>query len=98
VAVKCKTSPSKFIGKIWCDSLVHDPDALEFLIKKIGIDKIILGSDYPFPLGEQKAGEMVSRVKFLSHKEKMKILYLNALAFLGLDENLKPLQIRKLVN
>lgn len=38
-------------GGFWVDSLVHDPDLLEFLCKKIGTDRIAMGSDYPFPLG-----------------------------------------------
>ncbi|KAK6069855.1 2,3-dihydroxybenzoate decarboxylase [Seiridium cupressi] len=38
-------------GGFWVDSLVHDPDLLEFLCKKIGPERIVMGSDYPFPLG-----------------------------------------------
>jgi aminocarboxymuconate-semialdehyde decarboxylase len=92
VAIKCKSSPSTFLNKIWCDSLVHDPDALELLVKKIGVDKIMLGSDYPFPLGEQSPGEVVRKCKFLTVQEKEMILGLNVLNFLGLDHNLKNLQ------
>lgn len=46
-------SPTDHItqGGFWVDSLVHDPDLMEFLCKKIGTDRIVLGSDYPFPLG-----------------------------------------------
>ena len=83
-------NPKEFLGRIWCDSLVHDPDALDLLIKKIGIDRIMLGSDYPFPLGEQTPGKMVRACDFLDETSKRKILGLNALQFLGLDENLKP--------
>ncbi len=89
VAVNCKISPLEFVKKIWCDSLVHDPDALELLVKKLGVDRIILGSDYPFPLGEQEPGKMVEECDFLTAKDKAKILGLNLLAFLGLDMNLK---------
>jgi aminocarboxymuconate-semialdehyde decarboxylase len=38
-------------GGFWVDSLVHDPDLMEFLCKKIGPERIVMGSDYPFPLG-----------------------------------------------
>jgi aminocarboxymuconate-semialdehyde decarboxylase len=92
VAVRCKQSPFNFLNRIWCDSLVHDPDALELLVKKIGIDKIMLGSDYPFPLGEQLPGQVVRQCKFLTLEEKEKILGLNVLAFLGLNRDLKPLR------
>ena len=42
-------NPTHYLGKFYTDSLCHDEDALELLVKKIGIDKIVLGSDYPFP-------------------------------------------------
>lgn len=46
-------SPTDHIrrGGFWVDSLVHDPDLMEFLCKKISPDRIVMGSDYPFPLG-----------------------------------------------
>jgi aminocarboxymuconate-semialdehyde decarboxylase len=53
-------SPSDHMsrGGFWVDSLVHDPDLLEFLCKKIGSNRIVMGSDYPFPLG----GEYTLRI------------------------------------
>lgn len=53
-AVDCKTPPMEFLGKFWVDTLTHDQDMLEYAVKKFGADKICLGSDYPFPLGEMK--------------------------------------------
>ena len=46
------------------DSLVHDADALDFLIKKIGLDKIAMGTDYPFPLGELKPGQLIESMDY----------------------------------
>ena len=57
----------------------------------------MLGTDYPFPLGEQEPGKMVDQCDFLSQEDKNKILGLNVLAFLGLDRNLVPLR-KKLKN
>lgn len=82
-AVVNSKSPLSYIGRIWCDSLVHDPDALELLIKKIGVDRIILGSDYPFPLGEHSPGQLIESNVSLSHSDKAKLLGLNALDFFG---------------
>ena len=45
-------------GKFWLDSLVHDELMLEYLVKLVGADKIALGTDYPFPLGELRAGKI----------------------------------------
>lgn len=67
------------------DSLVHDPETLRFLIKKMSIDRILLGSDYPFPLGEHRPGHMIETMEDLSEEEKRKLLGLNACEFLGLN-------------
>lgn len=41
-----------FLPRIWVDSLVHDPDMLALIIRKFGPHHVMLGSDYPFPLGD----------------------------------------------
>lgn len=78
---------------IWIDSLVHDPDMLEYLVKKIGTSQIVMGSDYPFPLGEMpEPGRMLAADpkldSFLSTADRVQMLSLNALRFLGLDRDL----------
>lgn len=86
-------SPAEHVAvnqNIWIDSLVHDVDLLEFLIKKLGSGRMVMGSDYPFPLGEvPEAGRMVAsddRVGgFLSWRERAEVLGGNALRFLNLD-------------
>lgn len=59
-------SPSDHIsrGGFWVDSLVHDPDLMEFLCKKIGSDRIVMGSDYPFPLGGKAFWEKCSNLVY----------------------------------
>lgn len=79
--------PRKYIGKIYTDSLVHDEKALEFLLDVIGEDNVILGSDYPFPLGEHHPGLLVDSDKTLSSEIKEKVLFRNALRFLNLKED-----------
>lgn len=37
---------------IYTDSLVHSPWALQALLSSIGSDRVVMGSDYPYPLGE----------------------------------------------
>ncbi|PWY69712.1 putative 2-amino-3-carboxymuconate-6-semialdehyde decarboxylase [Aspergillus heteromorphus CBS 117.55] len=77
---------------IWIDSLTHDADMLEYLVKKMGVQRIVMGSDYPFPLGElPEAGRMLARdcslERFLSWKERADMLAGNALRFLRLDSD-----------
>ena len=83
-AVDNKIDPVKYLGKFWVDSLVHDNDALDYLINKVGIDKIALGTDYPFPLGELEPGGLITNSS-LSIDDKQKLLSQNALDWLGLE-------------
>ena len=80
-------NPRDYIGKFWVDSLVHDRPALDGLLKLFGPDKILLGSDYPFPLGEALPGSLVQESD-LQQSIKDKILGLNAIEFLNLNEDL----------
>nr|CAG8488315.1 10299_t:CDS:2 [Entrophospora candida] len=84
-AIKIKKSPLEYLDRIQTDSLVHDEDTLKFLIKKIGIDRIMLGSDYPFPLGEDHPGKLIEDCEWLTDEDKEKLLSGNALRFLGLE-------------
>lgn len=44
--------PSEFLRSFFYDTVVHDPDALRFLVERVGADRVVLGSDYPFPMGD----------------------------------------------
>jgi len=87
VAVDNKQEPRTYCGKFWVDSLVHDPVALKLLSDLVGPEKIVCGSDYPFPLGEDLPGDLVQKAEFLSEEEKQKILWKNGLEFLGVTED-----------
>ncbi|KAJ3377841.1 hypothetical protein HDU84_008141 [Entophlyctis sp. JEL0112] len=84
-ATRCKQNPISYLGRIWTDSLVHDEDALQYLIKKIGVERIMCGSDYPFPLGEQEPGKLIDSCAWLSSEDKAKLLGLNAASFFNID-------------
>ena len=71
-------------ARFYVDSLVHDPDALQFLVKLFGASRIALGSDYPFPLGEANPGKLIDSMKF-SAREKAQLLSETAREFLGLE-------------
>ena len=64
VAIDNAINPRDYIGKFWIDSLVHDEKAMRFIIDIMGEDKICLGSDYPFPLGEQHPGKLIQSMNF----------------------------------
>jgi aminocarboxymuconate-semialdehyde decarboxylase len=90
VATENKTSPRKYLARdhtparFYVDSLVHDPDALRLLLKLFGAQRVALGSDYPFPLGEAHPGKLIESMKDVSTKEKAQLLSGTAREFLGL--------------
>jgi aminocarboxymuconate-semialdehyde decarboxylase len=82
-AVDNDVNPREYLGKFWVDSLVHDPRALEFLLELLGDERIALGSDYPFPLGEHLPGSMVESMESVADETRRRLLEGNALAFLN---------------
>jgi len=85
VAVDNDVSPRNYLGRFWIDSLIHDEKALKYCIDLLGEDKICLGSDYPFPLGEvPEVGHLIESIT-LPPKVKEKIFEKNVLDFLGLN-------------
>lgn len=63
-AIDNAVAPKNYIGKFWIDSLVHDPEVLDFVVNLFGPDKIAMGTDYPFPLGELEPGELIRSSKY----------------------------------
>jgi aminocarboxymuconate-semialdehyde decarboxylase len=86
-ALDNNVKPSNYVGKFYVDSLIHDERFLKYVIDLIGEDKVCMGSDYPFPLGEDVPGEEIERLK-LPKKVRDKLLYQNALDWLKLDKKL----------
>jgi aminocarboxymuconate-semialdehyde decarboxylase len=79
-------SPRRYLGRIYFDSLVHEPAKLDYLLKLVGADQIMLGSDYPFPLGEEAPGQLIEST---SYDEPIKAMMLGgtALNWLNIERN-----------
>jgi aminocarboxymuconate-semialdehyde decarboxylase len=84
-AVDNPKSPRDYLGKFWLDSLVHESAMLNYLIKLAGADKVALGTDYPFPLGEEIAGTLIESMSF-DEITKEKLLHGAALEWLNLKK------------
>ncbi|MFI0351237.1 amidohydrolase family protein [Actinomadura sp. 9N407] len=76
--------PAAYTGRFSVDSVVFDPAALRTLVDVLGPTQVMVGSDYPYPLGERPAGDVVRRADFLSDASRELILRGNARRFLGL--------------
>ena len=84
-AIDNKKHPRDYIGKFYIDSLVHDPKMLEYIVDVIGADKIALGTDYPFPLGELQPGKLINSMPW-EDAQKEQLLSKSALDWLGMKK------------
>jgi aminocarboxymuconate-semialdehyde decarboxylase len=82
-----RINPRTYLGRFYVDSLVHDPELLRYMLKLLGENSIALGSDYPFPLGEDVPGEMIESMG-LAPSTAERLLHGTALEWLGLDRTL----------
>lgn len=80
----CPQLPSSYVKRFFVDSAVFDPGALRLLVDVMGADRVMLGSDSPFPLGEQVIGAGVLEHPGLSDQEKARICADNARGFFGI--------------
>jgi aminocarboxymuconate-semialdehyde decarboxylase len=81
-----ENSPSHYLDRFLVDSAVFDERALRFLVEVLGEDRVALGSDYPFPLGEERVGSLV-RGSGLPPPVRNKILETNAETFVSLSKH-----------
>ena len=86
VAKTNKINPREYIGKFYMDSLVHDKTILQNLIELVGPECIAMGSDYPFPLGEEIPGQLIESLTDVNEQIKQRMLSGTALEWLGLHE------------
>lgn len=75
--------PSAYVGRFSVDSVVFDEAALRLLVDTLGAEQVMVGSDYPYPLGERPAGRVVRDAAFLDEGARAAILAHNAVRFLG---------------
>ena len=84
-AIDNPINPREYLKKIYLDSLVHDPAQLRFIVDMFGAERIALGSDYPFPLGEAHPGALIRSCGF-DEATTAKLLHASALELLGVQK------------
>jgi aminocarboxymuconate-semialdehyde decarboxylase len=63
--------PVQEFHNLYFDSIVFQPDILQFLSKKVGVEKIMLGSDYPFPIGDQEPRSVIDKAGFSESDQEL---------------------------
>ncbi|MGB0714704.1 MAG: amidohydrolase family protein [Phycisphaerae bacterium] len=84
-AVDCQEHPRTQLRRMYVDSLVHDENVLRYLVDVMGADRVALGTDYPFPLGELTPGKLIEGMN-LPDATKERLLSGTAMEFLGLQD------------
>jgi aminocarboxymuconate-semialdehyde decarboxylase len=74
--------PVESFAHLYFDSVVFDPSALEYLVAKAGPDRVMLGSDYPFPIGDLSPQAVVEHAA-LPDSDRSQILGGNAARLFG---------------
>ncbi|GAA4347777.1 amidohydrolase family protein [Kangiella taiwanensis] len=78
-------NPRKYLDQIYLDTLVHDKGMLDYIVNLMGPEKLALGTDYPFPLGELEPGKLIASMNYDASIED-RLLHGTALEWLKLNK------------
>ena len=87
VAVDNPINPREYLGKMWVDSVTHDIELLEYILKKQGSNRVCMGTDYPFPLGDLEIGKFIEDSD-LDYATKKNLMSGSTLEWLNLKEDM----------
>ena len=76
--------PGDYLRQLYFDTMVFEPDQLSFLVEKYGAEHVVLGTDYPYDMGESDPVGLVARTPGLSDEQRAAICGGNAARLMGL--------------
>ncbi len=86
VATDNPRNPREYLQRFYFDSCVHDDRALHYLLDVTGARQVMLGTDYPFPLGEQQPGSGIEALG-LDEADRARLFHGTALEWLSLPRH-----------
>ena len=81
---KVRQSPMAFFKNFYFDTITHNPDALRYLVSVAGSDHVLLGTDYPYDMGDENPVQTVSQLTRIKAADRRRIMRENAIALYGL--------------
>lgn len=76
-------SPAEYLGEFYFDTIAHGPEALKFLISRVGAARVLIGTDHPYDMGDMDPLGSLVAVTGLSPKEREMIAGGNAVSLLS---------------
>ena len=76
-------SPEQYVGNVYFDTITHWTEALQFLVDQFGADHVMMGTDYPFDMGDYQPVEHTASLR-LTEAQRKKIYFENAVELFGL--------------
>jgi aminocarboxymuconate-semialdehyde decarboxylase len=76
--------PSEYLNRFYYDSCTYTEETLRFLIDAVGIDRVVLGTDYPAPMVQEDPVDWLEKMTGISEAERKAILETNPESMLGL--------------
>jgi aminocarboxymuconate-semialdehyde decarboxylase len=77
--------PSEYLRQVYADTVVYTPESVRQLVDFLGADHVLLGTDYPFDMGEDDPVGLLERTPGLSPAERELIAGGNAARLLGIE-------------
>jgi aminocarboxymuconate-semialdehyde decarboxylase len=78
--------PRAFLNNFYFDTITHNPDALRYLIGFAGSDHVLMGSDYPYDMGDDNPVQTVLSLSGIEEEDRCRILHENAISLFGLKK------------
>ena len=79
--------PSYYLRRVFVDTLVFKPENVAHIVRELGASQLVLGTDYPFDMGEDRPLEVLAAVGGLSADDRERIKSRNALRLLGMADD-----------
>ena len=76
--------PSKYLRRFYFDTIIHSQTASEFLIKVVGPQRVMFGTDFPFDMGASSPVAEIEAQRDLSDADRVRVFSGTALEFLRL--------------
>jgi aminocarboxymuconate-semialdehyde decarboxylase len=79
-----KKSPVEYLSRFYFDTIAHGKEALQFLVTRVGADRVLLGTDYPYDMADMNPLRSIESVPGLTAPQREKIAGQNAVSLFKL--------------